>query len=522
MNIIGDWKSGPGLKEIWNRANEFLHVRPLHSFLVCLYIIFFTFAHNVNKVNLSMTYRTMVFGLFLSILVFVFSRILIRHPIRAGILSTLFQMAAFSYGILYNFCEDLYYRGYWPFSNIHRYLVLTIFAFSLAGFVFLKKSGREMHKVNFLLNFLLCLLISANFLTIGVSRFFPNKEDSAFTSNPFLKESEMIQDLPVVALPDTNLPDVYYIILDGYANGNILQNQYDYNNSPFLNSLKEMGFYIAENSKCNYPSTRPSLSSSLNYDYLDNISGGHYVQGSPVLITQNRVSKIFRNLGYEVIHMASGYAVTNSNDFATEVVSFFGPNEFERQILSLTIFRLDDLTGITTYFRLKDQFEFLKQLPDRKSPKFSIIHLVCPHPPFVFNNAGDLTLRAISDMSWETRENYIGQLRYLNQVVEKFLKPLVTKPGQKPIVLLQSDHGPWLMNDDPDVIYESRIGILQAFYFPESYKPELYDSISPVNTFRVVFNQMLGTNLPLLKDIPPEKKSFFESAVFRNYLMEVH
>jgi hypothetical protein len=41
--------------------------------------------------------------------------------------------------------------------------------------------------------------------------------------------------------------------------------------------------------------------------------------------------------------------------------------------------------------------------------------------------------------------------------------------------------------------------VLNAYYMP-GYTGQLYPSISPVNSFRIVFNAYFGTDLPLLKD----------------------
>jgi hypothetical protein len=42
--------------------------------------------------------------------------------------------------------------------------------------------------------------------------------------------------------------------------------------------------------------------------------------------------------------------------------------------------------------------------------------------------------------------------------------------------------------------------ILNAYYLPEGGGQEIYPEISPVNTFRVVFNRYFGGDLPLLED----------------------
>ena len=44
------------------------------------------------------------------------------------------------------------------------------------------------------------------------------------------------------------------------------------------------------------------------------------------------------------------------------------------------------------------------------------------------------------------------------------------------------------------------MGILNAYYFPDADKSVLYPSITPVNTFRLLFNIYFDGNLELLPD----------------------
>ena len=59
-------------------------------------------------------------------------------------------------------------------------------------------------------------------------------------------------------------PDVYYVILDRYANSWTLANLYGYDNTPFLEALRERGFYVADEAWANYFKTAFSVSSSLD------------------------------------------------------------------------------------------------------------------------------------------------------------------------------------------------------------------------------------------------------------------
>src|SRR3970282_1068515 len=71
--------------------------------------------------------------------------------------------------------------------------------------------------------------------------------------------------------PRGDSPDIYYIILDGYARDDILRKFYQLDNRDFLDRLGELGFYVAGCAQSNYAQTQLSLASSLNFAYLDSL-----------------------------------------------------------------------------------------------------------------------------------------------------------------------------------------------------------------------------------------------------------
>ena len=52
----------------------------------------------------------------------------------------------------------------------------------------------------------------------------------------------------------------------------------------------------------------------------------------------------------------------------------------------------------------------------------------------------------------------------------------------------------------PATDLKERMSILNAYYFPDLKDNPLYPEITPVNTFRVLFNEYFGANYPLLPD----------------------
>jgi hypothetical protein len=105
------------------------------------------------------------------------------------------------------------------------------------------------------------------------------------------------------------------------------------------------------------------------------------------------------------------------------------------------------------------------------------------------------------------------------QMVDEILKV----SQQKPIIVLQSDEGPYtLVNKMPDsveftgasdgaVLERSRI--LSTYYLPDGDTSQLYDTISPVNSFRMIFRQYFGADTPDLADqtfVPPSRPKLFD------------
>ena len=495
---------------------DFLKKFPFHSFLFNIYVVLFVYARNISKLSFNTTYRTLIISSLITLLLYGISILTFRSKFKAGLFCTLLLVGLFSYGFTYNTFEHQFYAGKWPFSNIHRYMILLYLTFYFSLIYLILKSHRQFINANYFLNVFIIIILSINIFKIVEYQLNETSILNEHASkNPLIKDIET----PLSTIDSKKLPDIYYIILDGYANQNILEKFYNYDNSSFINFLKEKGFYVAEKSMTNYPYTSQSLSSSLNINYLNDIKtqDGNSFGDLHELISQNFVSYFLKKNNYQIVHLRSGYSVTRDFDFADQDIQIGGPNEFERGILEFTILRLDDLSGIFHYLRIKSQFKIMNTLIDIPLPKFTFIHIVSPHPPFVCNSNGNFKIHHISNVSWEPKQDYIEQLKYITSSIKKFLANVISKSKTLPIIILQSDHGPWLRNIEGENIYQARSYILNAYLTPENYKKDLYPSISPVNSFRVIFNHIFQSQLDLLPDKSPDKNEMYNNSVFKNY-----
>jgi hypothetical protein len=343
-------------------------------------------------------------------------------------------------------------------------------------------------------------------------------------------------------------PDIYYIVVDGYAREDVLRTLYGYDNSQFLNFLRSEGFYVATESRSNYNQTDLSLSSSLNMSYLDFIPdtyGRELNSRSPLreLILHNEVVKFLKQDGYQVVAFDSGYDRTTLDsadifwDLAKEGVRSPAKNPlgltlngFENLLLStsamMVIFDAPELAehfNLVSFedarysahrFRILDSLQKVKEVPEMEGSYFVYAHIIAPHPPFVFGPhgewitpAGAYTLAREGTFFTGTPEDYIagyrGQVEYLNSLLTTAISSILEDSNPPPLIILQGDHGPGAFldqhsNEDSN-IYE-RVSILNAYYLPSEDVSVLYPGISPVNSFRVVFNQVFHTNLMLLED----------------------
>ena len=107
------------------------------------------------------------------------------------------------------------------------------------------------------------------------------------------------------------------------------------------------------------------------------------------------------------------------------------------------------------------------------------------------------------------RASYVDQVEYANAEIIRLVEALLDAPGPKPIIILQADEGPfperyrtsnrsWRLASATELDMKS--AILNAYFFPDGDYSALSEDITPVNTFRIVFNQFLGADYQRLPD----------------------
>jgi len=496
----------------------------LHPFLFGVYPVIALLGHNISEMRISEAFRAMFLMIFVVALIVIVLRLFFRNWQRAALATTLVVLTFFLYGYLYDFLQQ--FDPSLPIGR-HRFLFPIYLTVIVIGLWWIKKI-HDLDTATQILNWVgLVLLIFPLYQIVShevITAIEISKKDKAISSDVLLSSNDLVY------------PDIYYIILDSYAREDVLLDVYGHDNSEFLNQLREMGFYIADCSQSNYSKTTHSLSSTLNLNYLDVLSGGDVrdFQSPSTWIRFNEVKKILDSLGYTTVAFSTGYPATELTDVDIylqpdmDELDIFGPkqpvsvfNNFEALLVStsglvlvdaLTFFdihilpqteRTDiqsiaDLSPEKRYYATVlyafNQLDHISSLP---SPKFVFAHIIAPHKPYIFALDGKFKPK-----QEQNADAYFNQLSYVNQRVKSIVTGIIENSDEPPIIVIQADHGPTEVDYSPD-----RVKILNAYYLPNGGEQMLYSTITPVNTFRLILDTYFGSDYGLLEDASYFSKS---------------
>jgi hypothetical protein len=320
-------------------------------------------------------------------------------------------------------------------------------------------------------------------------------------------------------------PDVYYIILDGYGRHDSLNQFIDYSNTDFLDALKKRGFFVADQSHSNYVQTEISIPSSLNMNFIQTLLPGMDPEESERmsldhLARGNEAARQFEARGYRTTLVTSGFPIFDQVPSDYLYVAKKDRTLFEStlsQSSPLASKKADDAMYQQRREQLIAAFNAIKKMGGRRAkPRFVFVHILAPHPPFVFDAKGrpirppypfglwDGSDFMISGMTSEDyRKGYAGQVQTVNRLTLDAIDSLLSKPGVRPVIILQGDHGSKRFLDQNDL---SKTDVRECFsnlfaiLAPPTVIANMYPSITPVNELRGVLDGLFDAKLPMLAD----------------------
>lgn len=521
------------MKKTYLRLPQALKDRPFPFYVLgfAVFPIFALLSNNIQEVNLQTAFRSMIISLLAVTALLVVLRLLKIDHLKTGIVIAFLLILFFSYGHVYAELETISVSGIQ--LGRHRYLILIYAASLIFGIWWIIKRIKNPLPMIKTLNIIAITLVVL-----------PCLQMVWYFWNSSLQEKQTAQlmassDIVLSKHPDL-LPDIYYIILDSYTRRDALLADINFDNTPFLNKLSDLGFTMAECGRSNYGYTQGSIAAALNMDYLVRLGETLEITNPGekiwILIKQNKVRQMLEGVGYTTVAFDTGYEWSRITD--ADIYLSLGSdsalmqmiNPFEAMLIKSTAgLILSDSqnrflragfqdVNFPYSFHVNNTRFILDQLPklaENPDPTFVFVHLLVPHVPYVFDEDGNVN----EDPGYYSGEKagpindfykvngYINQIRFINQAMLDILTTITNESVIPPIIIINGDHG---MEGD------NRYQILNAYYLPEGIDQKIYPSITPVNSFRVVFDSYFGTHFGLLADISisgdgqimPETSSF--------------
>jgi hypothetical protein len=476
-----------------------------YPLLFAAFPILFLYAHNISQTSASEVRLPLIISVAATLVLWAILSLILGSLAKAGFAAAIFLVFFFAYGRLYNVLVN---SGL--FVPKHDYLLPTMLFVWGCCVYFIRRAKSDFRIATRWLNIAAVVLIGINLFNIGAYQV----KISKLSTDELVESTE--QAAPGSPADLSALPDIYFIIMDEYAHPDTMLEWYEYDNSEFINSLEDKGFFIATESQTPTGNTDRVIAGVLNMGYLseDDI---HELTPSGLyrVIAYNEVAEFLRMRGYKFVYFGNihdfGRWYTYMKDSADLYFNYYeGPttpwvSEFQEILWNTTMLEpfYYHLVGGQYEQAQRRQIlytlEQLKTLPEVEGPKFVVTHLYCPHQPFVFGLEGE----CISPVNWanyEDKQFYLGQYIFISREIEKVVDVLLEESVIPPIIIIQSDHGLRPHHRGIVIGGDEWRKILNAMYLPSLDYSELSDSMSPVNTFRVIFNRYFGADYPLLEN----------------------
>ena len=453
--------------------------KPIHCFLIPVFLFMLYIFNNHKFLNFQEIIFSLIIFLIIVFISWFLLRKILKNNLKSGILISFSLLIIFSYGPIYDLIDDIVWGSFYIRHQYVLFLFLAIF--TIITFLIIRAEN-SFSKVTKISNIgMICMIFFA--ITLGI---------------------EMNENI--------NKPNIYYIILDSYAHSTIFEEVYNYNNNEFITFLKEKNFYVASESHSNYNQSFLSYDASLNMEYVNYLSNELGVNERNFhkpyeMVDSNKVMKIFKANDYHVINFASSDGVTGNLEIAD--INLCEKNKIMESQVVIMMIRQSILNPfynmISEPLRIDREWcvfnEIVKLEEKTKEPIFVFAHILLPHGPWRFDSNGEIQKNVpLWGNENENKKGYLEQSIFVEQQIMKIINEIIIKSDGESIIILQSDTGTSLYSEEKGENIKRKMKILNSYYLPNNGTSRLYDSITPVNSFRVILNHYFNENYELLED----------------------
>lgn len=504
------------MKKINQQLKHLVRNKPFFLFLLPVFFIYSGYNELFGFLSIGFVAKNL-FIILLSIgLVYALSFLFLRNKSQTSVFTFFISLISLTFGFLHDSLKKIpgaeFASKFSILLPLLAVLILTIGAI-------LKKQERKYSDLFFFLNLLFSVLIISE-IPNSIKRYKLDKSvhnliDFRFSAAKSFQHS---------ALPDSLKPDIYFLVFDAMASSKSILTTTGKSISDLDTFLTNKGFYLANKAKANYNWTIHSVSTTLNMDYLPPwISPVMndlkvYFWGSSsfkdnslfrILQKENYLIKSYQPISFENEQWPGESYFTNLKKyhFAFKTLPgriykdiFWNFSRIDidfvhkRQLSILAKRNLNKKTYNDTTISLVKE-SCLKT----GSPKLIYGHFMLPHDPYVFDSTGKLKSpeKTIVRSTQQDLDGYYEQLRFATTIIKELVTFIQENNKKNTVIIVAGDHG---FKTKEAQVNGYAFNNYSAFYFPDRQYQSLYESVSPVNTFRLVLNKYFNANIPLLKD----------------------
>ena len=507
-----------------------------HPFLIAFFPIIAVYSVNIGLIQLEQfIFPTLIIvgGAFLF---FLCLKYVLKNAKKAALIVTIAFIIFFSFGHVYNMLNQVSI-GDTDLGSNRILLPIFVISFGIGSFLIVR-TKRTLDNATSIVNTISVVFITVIIAMVGIEAFgcdeclIQQTYSLGIFSNQIMDSTLYFEEHSFSVSESDSLPNVYYIILDGYPRNDVLKKHLDFDNNEFINFLKQREFYVAENSYSNYSLSSTSIPATMNMNYInflvdelgeDSRSYDPLLGKDFGLYADNQVIKNFKSMGYKVAKIGSVPMYLHEIPLAdlslcyksihlmdnrlfdtvarTSMIGYFierWSEDMQRQII---LCAFEELPKISSYY---------------EEPVFAWSHIMIPHFPLIFGADGEPVTPGESllvmnnphlfegtDSSWNIKQQFLQQLQFANKKSIKLIDKILENEKQS-IIIIQSDHGSAFdvnLHDPTDDDVHQRLSNINAIYFPDEKPREiLMNDPTNVNTFRIVFNSYFGSDYDILED----------------------
>jgi len=506
---------------------------PIYPWLLGIYPILHLYAENLGLVVDSEVIPSILLMLVGTGIAFYIFHRQVRNIHLTAIITSLCSLA-------FSLSGHVYVLVFMPRSlGIWTIMVLIGLAFII--FALRKTRSREFFaQATPSFNLIVLALLTLQLITLAAGFIEFSKYIHVFAEN--IPVTSLRQNVPK-AMDSATRPDIYFIVPDGYPSDSWLKSTENYDNSDFTKALEDRGFIVVGDAQSNYANTNMSLPSILNMQYYQSNPSPYSDRDYLRLEAANsKVARLLTEQGYTYIQLLSGSFIPS---LMADIIRDFTPQgtidikvdipTISEALVAGTLLQVADLALIersykrsffeaymdTTLLRLArsrlgrilpgaHDFPYHTSAPERfletidevlkisamPEATFTIIHLLKPHQPVVFNEGGE-------PIPWNYRaspEEFFAELRFINSRFLYLIDSILARSKNPPIIIFQADHGS-ILGDGPGAGRRLTLfDIYAAYLLPTQYSVDFPKPYTVVNTFRLILNSVFGSGYELQTD----------------------